>query len=110
MWLASRFFSVNTLGWSTGKCHLPCGPPMRRVRGMVTAATLATAEAWAWRQQALLTGDADQGHYPTRPQLDRDYEFQPRVDGIAQGQNANVQLYRVNFSFGEILPNYPAPN
>ena len=77
---------------------------------MVTAATLATAEAWAWRQQALLTGDADQGHYPTRPQLDRDYEFQPRVDGIAQGQNANVQLYRVNFSFGEILPNYPAPN
>ena len=81
----------------------------RAVHGSVTAATLSTAEAWAWRQQSLLTGDADKGHYPTRPQLDRDYEFQPRVDGIAQGGSANVQLYRVTFSFGEILPNYPAP-
>ena len=85
-------------------------PGMRTVRGSVSAATLAVAEAWAWRQRALLTGDADGGFYPQPPQLDRDYEFVPRTDGIATGESANVRLYRVGFSFSEILPNYPVPN
>ena len=30
-------------------------------------------------------------------------------DGMAAGTDANVKLYRVNFTFAEILPLYPAP-
>jgi hypothetical protein len=80
----------------------------RTVRGSVTAATKATAEAWAWQQQSLLTGDDAGGLYPQQPEMETDYEFVPRINGIIQGVNANVRVYRVNFTFGEILPWYPA--
>jgi len=36
-------------------------------------------------------------------------EFVPRIDDMATGTDANVKLYRVNFTFAEILPLYPAP-
>jgi hypothetical protein len=80
----------------------------RMVRGSVTAASQVTAEGWARQQRALLTGDADGGSYPLPEELETEYEFVPRVDGVAQGSGQNVKLYRVNFGFGEILPNYPA--
>jgi hypothetical protein len=88
-----------------------CGvvPGSRTVSGSVTAATLATAQAWAKQQRALLTGDANDNSYPQPEQWDTDYEFVPRVDGISQGVGQNVKLWRVNFQFGEILPYYPPP-
>jgi len=84
-------------------------PGSRTVSGSVTAATLATAQAWAKAQRALLTGDLLGGRYPQPEQWDTDYEFVPRIDGIPTGDTANVQLYRVSFQFSEILPKYPAP-
>jgi len=84
-------------------------PGNRTVSGSVTAATLATAQAWAKKQRALLTGDQLGDSYPQPEQWDTDYEFVPRIDGIATGTDANVKLYRVNFTFAEILPLYPAP-
>jgi hypothetical protein len=81
----------------------------RTVTGSVTAGTFATAQAWAVAQRGLLTGDALGGNYPQPEQWDTDYQFVPRVDGIPTGTGANVQLYRVGFTFGEILPLYPAP-
>ena len=69
----------------------------------------ATAEAWAWQQQSLLTGDDAGGLYPLQPEMETDYVMVPRINGILQGPNSNVQLYKVNFAFGEILPWYPAP-
>jgi len=84
-------------------------PGNRTVSGSVTAATLATAQAWAKQQRALLTGDNLGGKYFQPEQWDNDYEFVPRIDGIVSGDGSNVKLYRVNFQFGEILPLYPAP-
>ena len=81
----------------------------RTVTGSVTAATFATAQTWAKAQRNLLTGDELGGHYPQPEQWDTDYQFVPRIDGIPKGATANVQLYRVNFTLGEILPLYPAP-
>jgi hypothetical protein len=82
-------------------------PGSRVVSGSVTAATLATAQAWAIKQRALLTGDELGGSYPRQEEWETDYEFVPRIDGIPTGNTANVRLYRVNFTFGEILPLYP---
>jgi hypothetical protein len=82
----------------------------RTVRGSVTAATLATAQSWAWQQQGLLTGDADGTQASLPPEMENDYEFAPRVNGIVEGEGENVRLFRVSFTFGEILPNYPAPD
>jgi len=84
-------------------------PGSRTVSGSVTAGTLATAQAWAVAQRALLTGDAQGGSYPRQEEWETDYEFVPRIDGIPTGNTANVRLYRVNFQFGEILPLYPKP-
>jgi len=84
-------------------------PGSRTVSGSVTAGTLATAQAWAVAQRALLTGDALGGSYPRQEEWETDYEFVPRIDGIPTGDTANVRLYRVNFTFGEILPLYPKP-
>jgi hypothetical protein len=84
-------------------------PGSRTVSGSVTVGTLATAQAWAVAQRALLTGDKLGGSYPRQEEWETDYEFVPRIDGIATGDTANVRLYRVNFQFGEILPLYPKP-
>ncbi len=84
-------------------------PGGRTVSGSVTAGTLATAQAWAVAQRALLTGDMLGGSYPRQEEWETDYEFVPRIDGIPTGDTANVRLYRVNFQFGEILPLYPKP-
>ena len=75
----------------------------------MTAATLATAQAWAVKQRALLTGDALGGSYSRQEERENGYEFVPRIDGVAVGNAANVRLYLVNFQFGEILPLYPRP-
>ena len=81
-------------------------PGSREVSGSVTAGTLATAQAWALKQQALLTGDARGNHYPQPPKLATNYVFVPRINGIARGDGANVKLHRVSFTFSEILPLY----
>jgi hypothetical protein len=78
----------------------------RVVRGTVTAPTRAAAEAWAKQQQAFLTGDTNSNHYVLPPKLDAELTFVPRVDGVATGVGANVQMYRVNFQFSEVLPLY----
>ena len=39
-------------------------------------------------------------------QLDCEFEFVPRRDGVATGDGQNVRLFRVGFAFGETLPNY----
>lgn len=86
----------------------------RRVRGEVSAGTLADAEAWAKKQRALLTGDAT-GVYAQPEQWERDMEFVPRIEGVAivdpqtPLQAVNVQIWKVRFTFSEILPNYPTP-
>jgi hypothetical protein len=84
-------------------------PGSRTVSGSVTAGTLATAQAWAVAQRALLTGDKLGGSYPRQEEWETEYEFVPRIDGIPTGNTANVRLYRVNFTFGEILPLHPKP-
>jgi len=84
-------------------------PGSRTVTGSVTAATLATAQTWAMAQRALLTGDAQGNHFVQPEQWETDYEFVPRIDGVAKGTGENVRLFRVNFTFTEILPLYPAP-
>jgi hypothetical protein len=101
----------NTDGSGGVSIPQPSGiePGSRTVAGSVTAGTLATAQAWAMAQRALLTGDQNGGNYPQPEQWDTDYEFVPRVDGVAKGSGENVRLYRVNFTFAEVLPLYPAP-
>lgn len=84
-------------------------PGRRTISGSVTAATRATAETWAKRQRALLTGDRLGNRHPLPEEWEVEYVWVPRVDGIAQGAQANVQLFRVGFTFAEILPDYPAP-
>jgi hypothetical protein len=79
----------------------------RTIRGSVTAATTAAAVSWARQQRALLTGDDNGNNYPQPEELEIEYVFVPRVDGVAIGSSANVQLYRINFGFSEILPYYP---
>jgi len=69
---------------------------------------LAKAQAWVMTQRALLTGDQNGGNYPQPEQWDTDYEFVPRVDGVATGDGEIVRLFRVSFTFA-ILPLYPAP-
>ena len=79
---------------------------MRTVRGSVTASTLATAETWAKQQRAFLTGG-----YPLPERWERDFEFVPRINGVAhapQKAGDNVKVYRVGFTFAELLPFYPA--
>jgi hypothetical protein len=99
-------------GDGTGGISIPqpagMEPGSRTISGSVTAAARSTAESWARQQRALLTGDAAGGHYPQPEQMDVDYEFVPRVDGISTGTGQNVKLWRCSFQFGEILPNYPA--
>jgi hypothetical protein len=99
-------------GDGTGGISIPqpagMEPGSRTVSGSVTAAARSTAESWARRQRSLLTGDADGHHFPQPEQMDVDYEFVPRVDGISTGTGQNVKLWRCSFQFGEILPNYPA--
>jgi hypothetical protein len=99
-------------GDGTGGISIPqpagVEPGSRTVSGSVTAAARSTAESWARRQRALLTGDADSHHFPQPEQMDTDYEFVPRMDGISTGTGQNVKLWRCSFQFGEILPNYPA--
>jgi hypothetical protein len=81
----------------------------RSVRGSVTAVDLGTAENWAKKQRTLLTGDANGNHFATAEEWERGYDLLPRVDGVVKGTGINVKLYKVGFSFGEILPSYPAP-
>jgi len=86
----------------------------RTVKGSVTACDRATAIAWANAQQVFLGTDSDGNGFNQPPELETEYEFVPRTDGVAmlgageEGQ-INVRLWRVSFTFGEILPNYPAP-
>ena len=84
----------------------------RTVRGSVTAASLAAAQDWAIQQRVLLGVDADGNGYRLPEEMETDYEFVPRTDGVAvvvDGEGEiNVRLWRVSFTFGEILPNYPA--
>jgi hypothetical protein len=81
----------------------------RTVRGTVTAGTQAAALAWARRHRTLLTGDADGNKIYQPESIETEYEFAPRQDGIISGEGQNVRLFRVNFTFAEILPNYPPP-
>lgn len=76
----------------------------RVVRGSVTALTKDTAVGWAKLQRGLLTGT-----YRQPEEWETEYEFLPRVAGVVSGTGANVRLYRVSFTFAEILPNNPAP-
>ena len=86
----------------------------RTVRGSVTATSLATAQAWAVQQRMFLGVDADGNGYRLPEEIETEYEFLPRLDGVAmvpagtEGE-INVRLWRVSFTFGEILPNHPAP-
>ena len=44
--------------------------------------------------------------------METDYEFAPRAENITEnglagaGSVTNVRIYRVNFTFSEMLPNY----
>jgi hypothetical protein len=81
----------------------------RTVEGSATGAVRAEVEAWGKRQRALLTGDANGGFFAQPEEWDIEYDFVPRVDGVSQGVGENVRLWRVDFTFAELLPNYPAP-
>jgi hypothetical protein len=93
-------------GWTEGQ---------RTLRGQVSAASLSAARGWARRHRALLTGDLDGGSFPQPEEEEIEYEFVARVDGIAEdglaggGSVANVQVFRLSFGYGEILPRYPCP-
>ena len=78
----------------------------RRVRGSVTAASLAAAQDWAVQQRVLLGVDADGNGYRLPEEMETDYEFVPRTDGVAtvvggQAGEINVRLWGVSFTFGE---------
>lgn len=75
----------------------------RTVRGSATAADKATAENWCKQQRALLTG-----LYKLPEEFETEYKFVPRVDGVLSGVGANVQVFRVSFTFSEILVNLRA--
>lgn len=78
----------------------------RRVSGSVTAATEAAALAWANTQRGLLTGDNNGNRYELPPRRGVTFAFVARTDGVARGNGANVQVFRVAFEWGEILPLY----
>ena len=75
----------------------------------MTAATDATCSAYADTLRSLLTGDADGGHYELQPSRSGTFVFEPRIEGVPKGTGNNVQLFRLQFTFSEILPNYPYP-
>ena len=39
-------------------------------------------------------------------QLECEFEFVPRRDGVVTGDGQNVRLFRVGLAFGETLSNY----
>ena len=82
----------------------------RTVRGTVTGTSAAVCQDWARQQRAFLTGDTDGRHCPQPEEMETDYEFVPRMDGVATGGGQNVRLWRVNFGFSEVLPNYLPPS
>ena len=75
------------------------------IRGSVTAPDRATATAWAKAQRTLLVGN-----YTQPEEWDWEYTFVPRIQGIVEGENPNVQVYKLNFTFAEILPDNPPPS
>lgn len=82
-------------------------PGRRTARGMVKAATAGIAHAWAAKQRvAFLTGDDDDNSFETAPSLSMSYAFVPRVEGVVSGAGENVRIVTLNFSYGELLPNY----
>ena len=58
------------------------------------------------------TGGRFGGFSPNAEVMEKDYEFAPRAENITEnglagaGSVTNVQIYRVNFTFSEMLPNY----
>ena len=90
--------------------HGGVAPGSRTVKGSVTSASLAAAQGWARQQRVFLTGDRDGIRGPLPEEIENGREFVARVDGAAIGNGANPKLFRVNFTFGEVLPNYPAPS
>ena len=52
------------------------------------------------------------GFSPNAEVMETDYEFAPRAENITEnglagaGSVTNVRIYRVNFTFSEMLPNY----
>lgn len=84
-------------------------PGQRVVRGSVTAASKDTCMTWAKKQRALLTGDKDGKHVVQPEQYTTNYQFVPRIEGVITGTAPNVRVYRLDFVYQELLPNYPAP-
>jgi hypothetical protein len=64
---------------------------------------------WAKQQRALLTGDALGNSYRLPERIATDYELCARISGVLSGSGQNVKIWRVDFTFGEILPKYPRP-
>ena len=85
-------------------------PGSRTISGSVTCGTRATAETWAKRQRALLTGDRLGNKHAQPEKWEAEFTWAARTDGIVSGATANVQVVRVTFTFAEILPYYPAPS
>ena len=56
----------------------------------------------------MLTGDNDGNHHVMPERLASEMVWLPRVDGVATGVGENVVMYRVSFTFSEMLPNYRA--
>jgi hypothetical protein len=44
------------------------------------------------------------------PELENDAVHARRKLVVVEGEGEDVRLFRVSFTFGEILPNYPAPD
>ena len=83
---------------------------IRTIRGSALASDRATAVVWAKKQRALLTGDANGGHFVNPERWETAYEIVPRVqDGLISGTGENVKVVRVSFTFSQILPKYPPP-
>ncbi len=92
-----------------------CGiePGSRTVSGTVTAATEAAAMTYVKKIKAtpfptgIGGGAAPAERYEGQASRTTDFEFVPLEEGIGRGTGANVQIWKVAFSFPETLVDYP---
>jgi hypothetical protein len=77
----------------------------RTISGYASCAVLETALVWCRGHRSMLTGDLDGNSCEERPRVSVGYTFPP----LTSGNPASPRMHRVDFTFSELLPNYPMP-
>lgn len=94
-----------------------CGTTVgqRTVSGSVVAATEAAALNYISTQHGAagllgrFRGTAPVGIFEEPMSINTSFEFIPLLSGVGRGAGVNIQVCSMDFSFRQVIPNYPAP-